>query len=162
MGFIERLPLFNKVVQLGIFHLDWSQYTKMHPAVRQISRFKELLENKKLEEMNQGERSADSMLLELIELDSEAQKQLIFHFISQQISKMLRIEPSKITLHTDVSHLGLDSLRITELRSIILAKLNVEMKVVDLMRRVTFEELVDLIYKQINTMFAEMIHEQTN
>ncbi|AFZ23801.1 amino acid adenylation enzyme/thioester reductase family protein [Cylindrospermum stagnale PCC 7417] len=97
-------------------------------------------------------REAEEILTraELLAIEPSQQQQLLNSYLQKLITRVLRVTPSQLDYQQPLSHLGLDSLKVFELKNQIEVDFQVGISVADFFDGVSLAELATQILEQVN------------
>jgi len=133
---------------------DWPEWWQFHPRAAKSALFANLVQ------IETGQR-ATGIASEVLEEPSltrervaatavEARPPLIEQFISEQLSRVLRIDVNELDLHQSLGNLGIDSLMAVELRNHVQASLGIVIPVAQLLQDPSISQLAEGILQQLD------------
>ena len=107
--------LNGDVTQIGVVPIDFRQWVEFYPQAASSSRLSQLLQESRRSMRSKTGRTAlrDSLRTAA----PMAQRDLLEHFIREQVAEVLRMDVSRIERQTTLKSLGIDSLMGLELRN---------------------------------------------
>ena len=146
--------LEEEAIQTAVMPADWPEWWQFHPRAAKSALFANLVQ------IETGQR-ASGVASEVLEEPSltremvaatavEARPPLIEQFISEQLSRVLRIDLNELDLHQSLGNLGIDSLMAVELRNHVQASLGIVIPVAQLLQDPSISQLAEGILQQLN------------
>ena len=141
-------------VQTAVMPADWPEWWQSHPRAAQSALFANLvqIEMGRQAVIAQGDLAEEpSLTREMVAATAtEARPPLIEQFISEQLSRVLRIDVDELDLHQSLGNLGIDSLMAVELRNHVQASLGIVIPVAQLLQDPSISQLAQGILEQLD------------
>ncbi|MEK6250310.1 MAG: beta-ketoacyl reductase, partial [Planctomycetales bacterium] len=144
-------------VQTAVMPADWPEWWRYHPRAAQSSLFADLvqLEMDEVGDQEQVLESADEEpgITREIVLQAPAanRAQIIEEYLSNQLSRVLRIPAEELDIQQPLNNLGIDSLMAVELRNHVQANLGVIIPVAQLMQDPSISQLATVLLNDISS-----------
>ena len=144
--------LEEEAVQTAVMPADWPEWWQFHPRAAQSALFANLVQ------LEMGHQSLGSpSVTESPTLSREKVLQtpvadrpgVIEEFISEQLSRVLRIDVDDLDVHQSLGNLGIDSLMAVELRNHVQASLGIVIPVAQLLQDPSISQLAQGILEQL-------------
>ncbi len=136
----------QNLTQIGVMDIDWQQWA-VNLEVGQISPFYSHLVSLNGNQRNDPDINPFAGTLLAVPLDER--QQVTETFLTEQVSKVLRLSASKIDAYSKLDHLGFDSLMSMELRNAIRLETGVEITTMLLMQGPTIAQLATQLLAEI-------------
>ncbi|MGF1468859.1 MAG: SDR family NAD(P)-dependent oxidoreductase [Sandaracinaceae bacterium] len=129
--------------EVGVFGVDWERFTLANPTVAAQPIFAKV-------RGGAGRRASPALALarELLLVDPEERVSSLADRLRQELSGLLRVDPSQIGFKQSLTELGVDSLLALELVSALQSQ-GIEVNVVDLMQGPTLQTLAERTVDQL-------------
>lgn len=133
--------------QIGYFHLDWSKWITMLPTDSIPPFFENLMKDAR------GGSSGALMetLEKIIELSEDEKREFFLDIIKTELSQLLQIAYDKISNHTRIIDIGVNSLMVVELSGTMGQKYGCVMPILDIMSGATVEQAALIILRLVET-----------
>jgi len=134
--------------QVCVMSLHLPKWSQFYPHLTRSSLFTHLLEEvgAQQEQADKQQRLTHEML---VELDEEQRRQMLAHYLSEQIARVLGHTTLKLDPYQFLNRLGIDSLMSVELKNRIGADLHVAIPVTAFLQGLTLDQLISYIIAQI-------------
>ena len=151
--------LEEEAVQTAVMPADWPKWWQFHPRAAQSALFANLVQ------LEMGQHSihspyadeAPTLTREKVAETPVAERTLLIEeFISEQLSRVLRIDVEELDVHQSLGNLGIDSLMAVELRNHVQASLGIVIPVAQLLQDPSISQLAQGILDQLKDTASPM------
>ena len=133
--------------QIGVLNVDWQRWADAGAHRMHSSRFKELLDgNLDQREINDNARKIRN---ELADMSADEQQQHVESILRNNVAKILKLTPSKISVNRDIGALGIDSLMFMELAILTKDTFGINISNMELMKHPVISDLAAVIITQL-------------
>ncbi len=146
------LALAQNITQIGIGDIEWSKWSRSHPAAAASARYDALVEP--------TARGADgapgsTALDELLMLAPEQRDEAIAELLVEQVAATLQSTPDKVDRRQSLTTLGVESLMAMELQAAIESSIGIKLSVLDLMKGSTIAQLAERLASKVAEQGAD-------
>lgn len=140
-------------VQTAVMPANWPEWWQFHPRAAQSALFANLVQLEMGRQPLHTLHATDAPTLtrDMVAATAEEQRPgLIEEFISEQLSRVLRIDVEELDIHQSLGNLGIDSLMAVELRNHVQASLGIVIPVAQLLQDPSISQLAQGILDQLD------------
>ena len=151
--------LEENAIQTAVMPADWPEWWHFHPRAAQSALFANLVQLEMGRQPTKATEQQDIPTLsrDTIEETPVAERpQLVEEFLSEQLSRVLRIDVEDLDVHQSLGNLGIDSLMAVELRNHVQASLGIVIPVAQLLQDPSIAQLAQGILDQLSGTSAPM------
>ena len=144
--------LEEEAVQTAVMPADWPEWWQFHPRAAQSALFANLVQLEMGHQSLGSPSVAESPTLsreKVLQTPVADRPGVIEEFISEQLSRVLRIDVDDLDVHQSLGNLGIDSLMAVELRNHVQASLGIVIPVAQLLQDPSISQLAQGILEQL-------------
>jgi NADP-dependent 3-hydroxy acid dehydrogenase YdfG/acyl carrier protein len=145
---LERVREINPA-QIGVFSVNWNQWSSTNPTAAKSSRFQGLVETYAFDQNGEGTAKKTALIEELTVLEQAAKQHHMESILCEQIANVLRFPADKINIHQGIDKLGIDSLMALELALAFKTEWGITISVEDLIKQSSIAQLSTQILNRI-------------
>ncbi|MEM1168616.1 MAG: type I polyketide synthase [Cyanobacteria bacterium P01_H01_bin.35] len=158
--------LLGKSSQVGVFPLNWPNYTKQLPNGFNKSFLENFTSSVGAIREQVATVKGESFLEKIKSTSVEEQNQLLLSFLENKIAHLLGIKDGQIDNEKPLTMMGLDSLMAVELRNLIQRELEVDIPVPTLIEGISITQIAELVtqsllLEQVSSTTASLTEEIT-
>jgi len=144
-------------IQVMPIAMDWSKVMSLSPTVPPFLSFlSQILQETNLSGSSMTRFEKDTKIREdILAAEPEKRQEMLESYLQEQVARVLRIPPNRLSLEKSVMNMGLDSLMALELKNRIEANLTVDLPVTTLLKGPNIKELATEMLNRLNTFSTE-------
>jgi acyl carrier protein len=148
---ILEAMLADNIVHAGAFECQWTKWEKVEPKAARSPRFVNILKAEH-EKSEQSDANGGANILEILGEDEKEAIEVLSMLIKEGVASVLRCDPNKVDITTNLNYMGIDSLMVSELRNNLISQFDVEISLVELLKGVSIKDIAGSVLVKLKEM----------